>query len=196
MLIQNCVAYTVWIIMVLRGDMGAGDFVFYFGIITGFSAWLNGIVNNYNDVVHKSIKIGYYREYFEIEEKYKHEKGCPLPTKDELPVDIEFFDVSYCYPSEDEEKYALKNINLKIRKGEKLAIVGQNGAGKTTLVKLICGLYYPSSGDIKLNGCSITQYNIEDYYSLFSVVFQDIYLLPVSIAEFVSSSEIKLTEKE
>jgi len=192
MLIQNCVAYTVLIIMVLRGDMGAGDFVFYFGIITGFSAWLNGIVNNYNDVVHKSIKIGYYREYFEIEEKYKHEKGCPLPTKDELPVDIEFFDVSYCYPSEDEEKYALKNINLKIRKGEKLAIVGQNGAGKTTLVKLICGLYYPSSGDIKLNGCSITQYNIEDYYSLFSVVFQDIYLLPVSIAEFVSSSENKI----
>lgn len=189
MLIQNGIAYTVLIIMILRSNMGVGGFIFYFGIITKFSAWLTGIANNFNDVVHKSIKIGYYREYFEIKEEHHHGNGCPLPKKTELPVDIEFLDVSYRYPSEDGEKNVLKNINLKIQKGEKLAIVGPNGAGKTTLVKLICGLYYPSSGNIKLNGHSVTQYNIEDYYSLFSAVFQDIYLLPVSIAEFVSSSE-------
>ena len=188
-LLRNGAAYAVLIVMVFNNEIGAGDFVFYFGAITGFSAWLNGIGNKVNDIAHKSIKIGYYREYFEIEEKYNHGEGCPLPTEQEFPVDIELINVSFKYPSADGEKYALKNVNLKINKGEKLAIVGANGAGKTTLVKLMCGFYYPSEGEIKLNGHSIAEYNIEDYYSLFSAVFQDIYLLPITIAEFVSSSE-------
>ena len=189
MLIQNGVAYAILIVMVFNNEVGAGDFVFYFGAITGFSAWLNGIGNMVNDITHKSIKIGYYRDYFDIEEKYNHGEGCPMPTEQELPVDIELNNVSFKYDSADGEIYALKNVNLKIDKGEKLAIVGANGAGKTTLVKLMCGFYYPSEGEIKLNGHAIADYNIEDYYSLFSAVFQDIYLLPVTIAEFVSSSE-------
>lgn len=188
-LIRNGAAYAILIFMVFNNEIGAGDFVFYFGAITGFSAWLTGIGDKVNDITHKIIKIGYYREYFEIEEKYNHGTGCPLPTEQELPVDIEFNNVSFKYPSADGEKYALKNVNLKIGKGEKLAIVGANGAGKTTLVKLMCGFYYPSEGEIKLNRRVIADYNIEDYYSLFSAVFQDIYLLPVTIAEFVSSSE-------
>ena len=189
MLIQNGVAYAILIVMVFNNEVGAGDFVFYFGAITGFSAWLNGIGNMVNDITHKSIKIGYYRDYFDIEEKYNHGEGCPMPTEQELPVDIELNNVSFKYASADGEIYALKNVNLKIDKGEKLAIVDANGAGKTTLVKLMCGFYYPSEGEIKLNGHAIADYNIEDYYSLFSAVFQDIYLLPVTIAEFVSSSE-------
>lgn len=189
MLIQNGVAYAILIVMVFNNEVGAGDFVFYFGAITGFSAWLNGIGNMVNDITHKSIKIGYYRDYFDIEEKYNHGEGCPMPTEQELPVDIELNNVSFKYASADGEIFALKNVNLKIDKGEKLAIVGANGAGKTTLVKLMCGFYYPSEGEIKLNGHAIADYNIEDYYSLFSAVFQDIYLLPVTIAEFVSSSE-------
>ncbi len=192
MLLQNGAAYAILITMVFNNKIGAGDFVFYFGAVTGFSAWLNGIGSKMNDITHKSIKIGYYREYFEIEEKYNHGKGCPLPTAQEMPVDIELNNVSFKYPSTGGEKYAVKNITLKIGKGEKLAIVGANGAGKTTLVKLMCGFYYPSEGEIKLNGHTIADYNIEDYYSLFSAVFQDIYLLPVTIAEFVSSSEMHI----
>lgn len=188
-LIQNGAAYAGLIVMVFNNEISAGDFVFYFGAITGFSAWLNGIGNEVNDIIHKSIKIGYYRDYFEIEETYNHGEGCPMPTEQELPVNIELKDISFKYASADGEKYALKNVNLKIGKGEKLAIVGANGAGKTTLVKLMCGFYYPSEGEIKLNGHTIADYNIEDYYLLFSAVFQDIYLLPVTIAEFVSSSE-------
>lgn len=195
-LVRNGAAYAVLIVMVFNNKIGAGDFVFYFGAITGFSAWLNGIGNKANDIVHKSIKIGYYRDYFEIEEKYNHGEGCALPTARELPVDIEFSNVSFKYPSSDGEKYALRNINLKIRKGEKLAIVGANGAGKTTLVKLLCGFYYPTEGNIKLNGHEISEYNIEEYYSLISAVFQDIYLLPVTIAEFVSTSENEIDREK
>ena len=192
MLVQNGVVYAILIKMVFNNEIGAGDFVFYFGAITGFSAWLTGIGNMVSDIAHKSIKIGYYREYFEIEEKYNHGEGCPLPTEQELPIYIEIKNLSFKYASADGEKYALKNVNLKIDKGEKLAIVGANGAGKTTLVKLMCGLYYPSEGEIRLNGHAVADYNIEDYYSLFSAVFQDIYMLPVTIAEFVSSTENEL----
>lgn len=187
-LLRDGLTYSILIFMVINGKIGAGDFVFYFGAIVGFSAWLNGIVNNINDVIHKGIVTGYYREYFDIEDKFNHEVGCRLPDANELPVEIEFKNVSYRYASAEQDKYALKNINLKIKKGEKLAIVGANGAGKTTLVKLMCGFYYPTEGDVKLNGLSISDYNIEDYYSLFSAVFQDIYLLPVTIAEFIAST--------
>ena len=128
MLIQNGVAYAILIVMVFNNEVGAGDFVFYFGAITGFSAWLNGIGNMVNDITHKSIKIGYYRDYFDIEEKYNHGEGCPMPTEQELPVDIELNNVSFKYASADGEIYALKNVNLKIDNGEKLAIVGAKGA--------------------------------------------------------------------
>ncbi len=188
-LARDGAAYAVLIAMVLKGNIGAGDFVFYFGAITGFSSWLNGIGGSVNDIVHKSIKIGYYREYFDIEEKFNHGKGCALPAKEQLPAEIVLKNVSFKYPSADEEKYVLKNVSLTIKKGEKLAIVGANGAGKTTLVKLMCGFYYPSEGEITLNGHAIPEYNIEEYYSMFSAVFQDIYLLPVTIAEFVASSD-------
>ena len=188
-LLRNGLAYAVLIAMVLRNEIGAGDFVFLFGAVTGFSAWLNGIGNRVNDVVHKSVKIDYYRAYFEMDETYNHGVGCPLPAESELPVEIEFRNVSFRYPSSDAEEDTLKSVNLKIRKGEKLAIVGPNGAGKTTLVKLLVGFYYPTDGTILLNGRELTEYNIEEYYSLFSAVFQDLYLLPVTIAEFVSSSD-------
>ena len=120
-LIRDGAAYAVLIAMVLRGEIGAGDFVFYFGAITGFSAWLSGIGDKVNDITGKSIRIGYYREYFDIEEKYNHGKGCALPTAEEIPVDIELDNVSFRYPSEDGEKYAVRNVSLKIARGEKLA---------------------------------------------------------------------------
>jgi ATP-binding cassette subfamily B protein len=79
-------------------------------------------------------------------------------------------------------------VNLKIAKGEKLAVVGRNGAGKTTLVKLLCGFYDPTEGEVLLNGQDIRQYDRRAYYRLFSAVFQDFSLLPGSIALNVAQS--------
>ncbi len=74
-----------------------------------------------------------------------------------------------------------------VRPGQRLAIVGKNGAGKTTLVKLLSGLYKPTSGKILLDGEDITSYGREAYFAAISAVFQDILLLPVSIRQNVSS---------
>ena len=103
----------------------------------------------------------------------------------DLPLEIEFKNVSYRYPNS--EDHTIKNVNLKINKGEKLAIVGLNGAGKTTLVKLLCGYYYPTKGEIYVNRRLLPEYNLDEYQTMFAAVFQDIGLLPISIEEFISS---------
>lgn len=77
----------------------------------------------------------------------------------------------------------LKDVDLTVRKGEKIAIVGVNGAGKTTLMKLACGLLHPVNGRILLNGKDMAQMEAEERYSWFSCAFQDIQFLPLSIRE-------------
>ncbi|MEM5709763.1 ABC transporter ATP-binding protein, partial [Elizabethkingia meningoseptica] len=84
--------------------------------------------------------------------------------------ELELKDVSFKYP--EAESYTLKNVNLKIKPGEKLAIVGLNGAGKTTIVKLLCGFYDPTEGQVLLNGIDIREFNRRDYYKLICAVFQ------------------------
>src|SRR5699024_3656318 len=112
-------------------------------------------------------------------------EGVDLPKEFELPCDIELRDLYYKY--DEAEDYTIKGLNVHIKKGEKLALVGINGAGKTTLVKLICGLYRPSKGQIYINGKLSSLYIRDEYYSLFSVVFQDNHLLPVSIERNIGS---------
>lgn len=79
-----------------------------------------------------------------------------------------------------------KHISFKIKRGEKIALVGVNGAGKTTLIKLVCGLFISTDGYISVDGRNISEYNIEEYYSKISAVFQDIYTLPMSIEENIA----------
>lgn len=184
-LLREAGIYGLLIYLFFVERIGIGDFIFYSAAIMGFSTWLNGIIGGIGDVVYKSLRIGYYIDYFSIPDHYNHHKGCALPFGDELPLKIELKDVSFQYPSSDVR--TIDHLSLTIEKGEKLAIVGENGAGKSTLVKLICGLYLPTEGDILVNGKSIKDYNIEEYYTLFSVVFQDIHLLPVSIEDFIVS---------
>ena len=82
-------------------------------------------------------------------------------------------------------------MNLKIAAGESLALVGMNGAGKTTLIKLLCGFYAPTKGEILVNGRNLKEYNIEEYYGLISAVFQEVKAVAFSVFEFVASVDMK-----
>ena len=106
------------------------------------------------------------------------ENLLPLPETDSL--ELQFHDVSYCYPGADKD--ALSHLNLTLHSGEKLAVVGLNGAGKTTMIKLLLRLYDPTEGYITLNGTDIRKYRREDYYRLFSPVFQNIELFALPLA--------------
>ena len=94
------------------------------------------------------------------------------------------------YPSaiRDTEKDILKQMNLTIHPGEKLAVVGLNGAGKTTMVMLLCGFYDPTEGRVLLNGQDIREFDRRQYYRLFSAVFQGFSILDTTIAECVAQT--------
>ena len=93
---------------------------------------------------------------------------------------IEFKNVSFKYPGSD--NYAIKNLSITFNIKEKLCIVGVNGSGKSTFIKLLSRLYYPTSGEILLDGVNIYEYSYDEYQKLFSVVFQDFcgYFMPLS----------------
>ena len=94
---------------------------------------------------------------------------------------LEFKNVSFTYPNTDVE--VLKGVNVTLKQGEHLSVVGLNGAGKTTFVKLLCRLYDPTEGEILLDGVNIKEYDYNEYMSLFSPVFQDFKLFAFSIKE-------------
>ena len=184
--IQNGVAYAVLIGLLLAGNLTAGDFVFYFGIVATIASFMQGIIGSVAKLKERGDKISYYRELFDYPNQYNHGNGCELPTG---AVKIELRDVWYKY--DGAEDFTLKGINLTLQAGESLALVGINGAGKTTLVKLICGFYRPAKGEILVNGKQIDEYNIEEYYSMISAVFQEIRPIPFTVFEFVASADLE-----
>ncbi|MCL2815399.1 MAG: ABC transporter ATP-binding protein/permease [Oscillospiraceae bacterium] len=184
--VRDGAAYAALISMLLNDKIDVGGFIFYFGAVAGFSGWLSSITGQFGEIAAQSAAINRMRAYFEFEDRFNHGEGIALPSESEIPYEIEFENLSYTYPASD--KPAIDNISFKIKKGERLAIVGVNGAGKTTLVKLMCGLYYPTKGSVLLNGRDAREYNICEYYTQFAAVFQEISLVPISIARFVSGN--------
>ena len=180
-LIREGVSYAFLIYLVFTEGLSAGDFVLYFGMISGLTVWMNGAVQDFSSVHRFHISFTEIREFLDYPDKSNHGEGSSLP---EGTFSIEFKNVSYKHSGSDTE--VIKQLSFKIAKGEKLAIVGLNGAGKTTIVKLICGLYRPTTGEILINGQPQDAFNKTQYYSLFSVVFQEIFLMPLSIARNIS----------
>lgn len=126
-----------------------------------------------------------YFSYFDIPNDM-YQGTLTVEKRDDNDYSIEFCDVSFRYPGS--ETYALRHVNLKFKIGEKLAVVGMNGSGKTTFIKLLCRLYDPTEGEIRLNGVDIRKYDYDEYMSLFSVVFQDFKLFSFKLGQVVASS--------
>ena len=184
--VQNGVVYFVLIGMLLDGKISVGDFVFFFGLAGSIAGYLQGVITDIAKLGVRADKIAYYRDFFGYENHFNHGEGSALPKE---AVKIELKDVWYKY--EGAEDYTLKGVNLIIDAGESLALVGINGAGKTTLVKLICGMYVPTKGEILVNGRPIADYNIEEYYLMISAVFQEIRAVAFTIFGFVASVDME-----
>ncbi len=164
-----------------NGNINVADVVFYAGMGPALYFLMEeDFLNNIRRLFQLSVEFKRFREYTD----YGENTGkTDIPVNRKTPV-IEFQHVSFTYPGSDRE--VLKDINLVVEKGEKIAIVGVNGAGKTTLMKLTCGLLLPASGRILLDGKDMAQMEPEERYSWFSCAFQDIQFLPLSIKENIS----------
>ena len=125
-----------------------------------------------------------YMEFMSIKEETKEEGKTKFEGEIET---VEFNNVTFTYPKA--EKPVLRNVSFSIHKGEKISIVGLNGAGKSTLVKLICRMYKADSGEIKINGKDIYDYDYMSYMKGIAAVFQDYRLFNFTIAENISCQD-------
>ena len=181
-LVRELVAYAYLTYLVLKNRLSVSDFIFCFGIITGFSNWIMNLVFSFMEISRCCTDCALYREF--VEESVSEGK----PAVDFREVrSIEFSNVFFTYPASDTE--TIRNMSFKVNKGENIAIVGENGAGKTTAIKLLCGLYYPSEGDILINGRSSREFSSDSYFDLFSAVFQDYCFMPMTIAENITAEQ-------
>ena len=173
-LLMDGAAFGLLVVMLTKGVITAAQFVFYIGITSGFSLYFENMLRTIMNFNNTSASISYMREFLETEDTWKREDGFgadKLAAYQKKAVKVELRNVSFTYPGKKEP--ALKNINVVISPGEKVALIGLNGAGKTTLVKLICGFYHPTEGEILINDIPASAYTRDEYYSLISVLFQD-----------------------
>ena len=181
-LVRELVAYAYLTYLVLKNRLSVSEFIFCFGIITGFSNWIMNLVFSFMEISRCCTDCALYREF--VEESVS--EGKPEVDFGEVRS-IEFSNVFFTYPASDTE--TIRNMSFKVNKGENIAIVGENGAGKTTAIKLLCGLYYPSEGDILINGRSSKEFSSDSYFDLFSAVLQDYCFMPMTIAENITAEQ-------
>lgn len=182
--ITTAATYIYLTYSVLHHGISIGDFLMYSSAILTFVNSATDFLNLSNYVIAENRYVNDYHLFMQFHQNHPQTQKFNQTGN---PINIEFKNVSFKYPNQDQ--YALKNVSLTIHDHEKLAVVGLNGAGKTTFIKLLTRLYEPTEGEILLNGKNIAFYDKEEYYQLFSVVFQDINLFSFSIKENVAMVE-------
>lgn len=190
--LRDGVIYAYLIYEMVQGNIELSMFLLYIGVVSGFGNWMENFFKAVQEILQNSRMMDAYRDYMDdgvvsYEDKEKVKNAGKVH---ELRLE------NVCYRYEGEEKDTIKNLNLTIRPGEKLALVGMNGAGKTTLVKLICGFFHPTSGKILLDGVDISTLNQKEYFKEFAVVFQDVSTFSFSLEDNVSCASEESVDAE
>lgn len=153
-----------------------------FGTIAAFIEYSHKLYNPIRDL---SEKYNLYQSAYSSMEKLQglHRIGAEEHEGGLIDAagDIELRDVWLSY--DDDEVYALKGINLKIREGEKVGIVGLTGSGKTSLINLLLGFYRPTKGEILIGGRPLTDYSLAALRKAFGIISQDVFIFPRTIRE-------------
>lgn len=172
-------SYGYMAVKLANGEIQISEFVFAVGVIRVFSGHFSTLIKRLQEQNGIQSFLTNTRQMLSYPEE--DENKDILPLDGDNGITIELRNVSFQY--ENAKEAVLKNINLTMHAGEKLALIGLNGAGKTTLVKLICGFYEPTEGEIYINGNPKSSYSQKDYISKVSVLFQDSFVFPLSLDE-------------
>ena len=201
--LRDIIAYSLLIKQVLAGQISIAEFTLYIGIVSGFCEWIYNVSENMAYLKESSHNFNMYNEFMAQEDFFEHDTqsdsavvstgSTTVSAEAEHAPEIEFRNVGFTYEGSD--KPVLKNLSFKIKAGEKIALVGNNGAGKTTIVKLLCGLYPPTEGEILVDGKTIDEIGIDKYQDKISVLFQDTTPISFSIAENVCGCDLNQIDK-
>lgn len=175
----------IWLLQqATDGKISSTVLVFTIGLVNGFLTYFTQTFRRVMELNPFCTAISYIRDFLAVPNRWKEKEGVGPKAMEEIRksgVKLELKNVSYRYHESMEP--VVSGINLVIRPGERLALLGLNGAGKTTLVKLICGFYQPDEGEILINDIPMERFSREEYFSLVSVLFQDSTMLPVTLDE-------------
>lgn len=174
----------------VKGELTIGNFTLYLASAGTFFEYVSTLLNGVAGVMARSREVDDFRSFLDFEGGDDKKDGKELPKAEKY--EFVFENVSFKYPKA--ERYALKNLNLTLAAGERLAVVGLNGAGKSTMIKLLLRLYEPTEGRILLNGVDVREYNKESYYNAFAPVFQQVELFAFPMDENVSMKEPERTD--
>lgn len=190
--VVNCAFYAWFAYLVVTGVHQIGDYTLYTGALGAISAQVATLISVSATIYEGTLFIDNLTSFL-AEEKtvvpvLPEGEEKPLTVAHGQPHTIVFEHVSFRYPGTDRK--VLDDINLTIRPGETLVLVGLNGAGKTTLLKLLTRLYDPTEGRILLDGKDIRSYEVNDLYQMYGIIFQDFGKYAVSVSENIQFGDV------
>lgn len=184
--------YVVGGILLIKGNMTLGEIIAFVGMLGFLISPVNILMSMVTTVYSGIASLGPVYALLNLEDALEKDKD--KKSVQSLKGSVVFEDVSFVYDSTG--KQAIGNVNLNVKPGETIALVGESGAGKTTFVNLILGFYFPTSGRILIDGEDITTINLKNLREKIGVVSQDNVLLNTSIRENLLYGRLQATEAE
>ncbi len=179
-------AWIVW--RAVASAITLGDMTLYLGIFRNSQSTFESIFFGLSELYENGLFMSNLFSFLELRPAMVVPES-PRPVPSPIRQGVEFRQVSFRY--EGSETWALHGVDLRLRPGEKVALVGPNGAGKTTLIKLLTRLYDPTEGQILLDGIDLREYEIADLRSKIGVIFQDFVRYHLTAAENVGFGQIE-----
>ncbi len=169
--VVNCMFYAMIAYRVFTGEIMIGDYTLFTGALNSISSGVAQFISSTSAVYEGTLFIDNLMTFMDYEQTVKPTLEEPRRIAHGVPHTIVFEHVAFRYPGTDRD--VLTDINMTLAPGESLVLVGLNGAGKTTLLKLLTRLYDPTEGRILLDGHDLREYDTQDLYRMFGIIFQD-----------------------
>jgi len=186
--IINCALFLYIAKGVANGEYEIGMYSLYTGALMSIAGGIGTIISTTASIYEGTLFIDNLIRFMNEERTIVSSLPEPRKIEHHTGHTIEFKNVSFTYPGT--ERSVINNINLKLDPGDTCVLVGLNGAGKTTLIKLLTRLYDPTEGQILLDGHDIKEYDVEDLYSMFGIIFQDFGKYAVNVKENIRFGQL------
>lgn len=182
--VVNCMLYIYIARKVFIGELQVGDYSLYTGALSSIASGVATLVSTTASIYEGTLFIDNMISFMDEEQHIVPRLAEPLHVKHGEGHIIEFEHVSFRYPGGDHD--VIKDVSFTLNPRESVVLVGLNGAGKTTLLKLLTRLYDPTEGRILLDGQDLRDYEVEDLYKTFGIIFQDFGKYAFSVRENIS----------
>jgi ATP-binding cassette subfamily B protein len=183
-------AWIVW--HTVQGNISLGDMTLYLSIFRQGQSTFQSILAAVGSIYENNLFMANYFDFLELKPQMRigaQQQKLSVP----LRRGIEFRGVGFRYQESDD--WALRDIDLSIQPGEKIALVGHNGAGKTTVIKLLSRLYDPTEGDILIDGVDIREIDPIDLRQKIGVIFQDFVRYHLPVSENIGFGQIEAADR-